>query len=202
MSAAKAELRKRMEQARGALTADERAERSALACSAAIRLLERKVPCDAARPFTLFAYMPFRTELDVTPIIEWGWSRGAAVVVPKVIRERKLMSLHAIRSFRDLEAGAWGIREPKMDAPAHEGDGSIDAMLVPGLAFDERGGRLGYGGGYYDAFVRRYRDNFGRVPFMLAVAFDVQIVPEVPMDGHDFRVDAVVTESRTFERPS
>ncbi|PYI52918.1 5-formyltetrahydrofolate cyclo-ligase [Paenibacillus flagellatus] len=196
--ASKTDLRKRMEAIRSSIPAEERAAMSRSACRAAIRMLERMRAEAGDRPFTLFSYVPFRTEADVTPVMRWCWECGGRVVVPKTIRDRKWMSLHLIQSLDDLEAGAWGIREPSMSAPALERLSELDAMLVPGLAFDAKGGRLGYGGGYYDAFVRRCRAAGEREPFKLAVAFDAQIVPDVPMDDHDFRIDAVVTDRRQF----
>jgi 5-formyltetrahydrofolate cyclo-ligase len=197
VQAHKAELRKQMEAARASLSAEERAEESARACAAAIRLLEERGDDADGRTFTLFSYVPFRTELDVTPVMEWCWNRGGTIVVPKVIREHKLMSLHQIKSLDELESGRWGIREPAMSTPVLERLEDIDCVLVPGLAFDGKGGRLGYGGGYYDAFMRMCRENTGREPFKLAVAFDLQLISEVPMDHFDFRTDAVVTDRRT-----
>lgn len=207
IQALKTELRKSAETARASLSPERRKLLSEQVCVTGIRLLEQKFSdrlsgrTADSRPagrFTLFSYVPFRTELDVSLVMEWCWQRGGTVVVPKVIRGLKIMSLHIIHSFDDLEAGAWGIREPKMSAPILEQEADIDAMLVPGLAYDRFGGRLGYGGGYYDAFIRRWRDRGVAEPFKAALAFGAQIVPEVPMDEHDFRVDAVVTESEVW----
>ncbi|TNJ66768.1 5-formyltetrahydrofolate cyclo-ligase [Paenibacillus hemerocallicola] len=201
VKALKAQLRKQAEAVRASLSETERAENSALICKKAVRFLEDRLSFARGRSCTLFSYVPFRTELDVTPVMEWCWELGGTVVVPKVIRDKKLMSLHVIRGNEDLETGKWGIREPLMSAPVWRRAADIDVMLVPGLAFDSMGGRLGYGGGYYDAFIRRCRENVGKEPFKLALAFDAQIVPEVPMDNHDFRVDAVLTENRQWILP-
>jgi 5-formyltetrahydrofolate cyclo-ligase len=199
VKALKAQLRKQAEAVRASMSEIERAENSALICKKAVRLLEDRLSFVRGRSCTLFSYVPFRTELDVTPVMEWCWELGGTVVVPKVIRDKKLMSLHVIRGDEDLETGKWGIREPLMSTPVWKRD--IDVMLVPGLAFDGKGGRLGYGGGYYDAFIRRCRENAGKEPFKLALAFDAQIVPEVPMDNHDFRVDAILSENRQWILP-
>lgn len=201
VKALKAQLRKQAEAVRASLSETERAENSALICKKAVRFLEDRLSFAQGRSCTLFSYVPFRTELDVTPVMEWCWELGGTVVVPKVIRDKKLMSLHVIRGNEDLETGKWGIREPLMSTPVWRRAADIDVMLVPGLAFDSMGGRLGYGGGYYDAFIRRCRENVGKEPFKLALAFDAQIVPEVPMDNHDFRVDAVLTENRQWILP-
>ncbi|RKN82203.1 5-formyltetrahydrofolate cyclo-ligase [Paenibacillus ginsengarvi] len=196
--ALKTELRKQAEAARAALSVEDRALYSAQACYEAIRYLDTLFPALGNDTFTLFSYVPFRTELDVTPIMQWCWQRGGRVAVPKVIADRKLMSLHLIGGLDELVTGKWGIREPEMSAPIVSDLSAIDVMLVPGLAFDGEGGRLGYGGGYYDAFIRRCRENAGKEPYKLAVAFDVQRVAAVPMDDHDFRVDAVVTEKHKW----
>lgn len=196
--ALKTELRKQTEAARAALSAEERAFYSAQACDEAIRYLDTLFPTIENDTFTLFSYVPFRTELDVTPVMQWCWQRGGRVAVPKVIADRKLMSLHLIGGLDELVTGKWGIREPEMSAPIVSDLSAIDVLLVPGLAFDGEGGRLGYGGGYYDAFIRRCRENAGKEPYKLAVAFDAQLVDAVPMDDHDFRVDAVVTEKRKW----
>ena len=193
----KAALRKRVEALRSSIGADERRRKSEVICGTAVRLLEHAAFRKTDGDRMLFTYVPIRAEVDVRPLIEWCWSRRIRVVVPKVIRERNAFSLHAIERFDDLEPGAWGIPEPKPSAPELPDVRLVDAVIVPGVAFDPRGGRLGYGGGYYDRFMRRCREE-GAGPFKLALAFDVQIVPEVPMDAHDFRVDAIITESRTI----
>ena len=193
----KAALRKRIEALRSSIGADERRRKSEVICGAAARLLEYAAFRKTEGDRTLFTYVPIRAEVDVRPLIEWCWSRRIRVVVPKVIRERNAFSLHAIERFDDLEPGVWGIPEPKPSAPALPDVRLLDAVIVPGVAFDPRGGRLGYGGGYYDRFMRLCREE-GADPYKLALAFDVQIVPEIPMDAHDFRVDAIVTESRTI----
>ncbi|MDF2721464.1 MAG: 5-formyltetrahydrofolate cyclo-ligase family protein [Paenibacillus sp.] len=203
IQASKAELRKLAETHRAALSAEERAERSALACRAAIGLLEERFAAHREAAFSMFGYVPFRTELNVTPLMDWCWQRGGNVIVPRVARGgEKKMTLHTIRCVSELEAGRWGIREPAADAPSWPLTARIDVVIVPGLAFDAGGGRLGYGGGYYDGFMRAYKERTGIDPYKLALAFDVQIVAEVPMDGFDLRADAVVTESRKWIVPT
>ncbi|WP_442601865.1 5-formyltetrahydrofolate cyclo-ligase [Paenibacillus sp. KN14-4R] len=143
----------------------------------------------------LLTYMPYRSEPDVTPVMEWCWSHGICVLLPRVIKGTKDMQLHAVTSYNDLETGAWGIREPLSTLPQVNNLSSIRMILVPGLAFDKRNGRLGYGGGFYDRFIRRFNDLKLTAPFVIAGAFDAQIVDEVPMSWHDFRIDCIITES-------
>lgn len=185
----KKHLRKQVETLRSAIPAEKRQEKSAEICRRSIELLET---LDWTAGGALMAYIPFRAEVDVSPVIEWCWQRRIAVAVPRAIKEQRLLQLHAISKWDDLESGAYGIREPFPGCPPlskHD----ISCVIVPGLAFDEQHGRLGYGGGYYDRF---FESLAGKQPLKLALAFDIQIVPEAPMDEHDIRVDRIVTESR------
>ncbi|GAA3403033.1 5-formyltetrahydrofolate cyclo-ligase [Paenibacillus hodogayensis] len=193
----KRELRQQAEAARAAMSATERAAASAVACDTAIRMLEKRGTERGIGSLTLFSYMPFRTELDVRPVMDWCRGQRGTVLVPKVEPKSMQMSLHAVNGPEQLEEGKWGILEPSADAPRWNGTDRIDVMLVPGLAFDLRGGRLGYGGGYYDRFIAGCRGR-GVEPFKLAVAFDAQLIPDVPMDEHDFRIDGIVTEKRQW----
>jgi len=194
----KAALRRQAKEARASLSPEERRKRSERICRAAVRVLEEKFSRAEHGPFALFSYMPYATEVDVTDVIRWCWAEGITVVAPKTVRGERAMTLHVIRSFDDLESGAYGIREPVLSAPQLEREADIRAVLVPGLAFDPAGGRLGYGGGYYDTFFSRFRAATGQDPLKLAPAFDLQLIPRVPMDEHDVRMDLIVTESRIF----
>ncbi len=96
----------------------------------------------------------------------------------------------------ELVAGVWGIREPDPARCAPMATDEPDLVLVPGVAFDIRGGRIGYGAAYYDRLL-------GRCPPgtpLVAAAFEVQIVDAVPMEPHDRRVDRIVTEQHVYPR--
>ena len=109
-----------------------------------------------------------------------------------------LLVLYQVASLEtDLRPGTWGIPEPD---PAHCGlaaPADIDFILVPGVAFDPDGGRLGYGAGYYDRLLAAW---VSPLPPLVAAAFELQIVPAVPVLAGDHRVDLVVTESQTYWR--
>jgi 5-formyltetrahydrofolate cyclo-ligase len=105
-----------------------------------------------------------------------------------------MLVLHAIGDpIADVVAGFRGIPEPRPDAPPVSPQ-AVDWVLVPGVAFDVAGGRLGYGGGYYDRLLPAMRAGTPRV----AAAFEAQIVAHVPRAPHDAGVDAIVTEARTI----
>lgn len=200
-------LRRQMETKRSALQPADRIARSAAICRYALDSVLQpffdpilSTHSDDQVPPVLFTYIPVRAEVEIAPILDWCWEMGIAVAAPRVESAGRLMTLHAIQGFEDLEEGAYGIREPKREIPALAGLDRVQVMLVPGLAFDAQMGRLGYGGGYYDRFMRRCREQSDREPFKLALAYDVQLIPSVPMAPHDFQVDAIVTESRILHK--
>lgn len=138
--------------------------------------------------------LAFRSEWDTMPLVAAALTSGRTVVVPRVDPLARMLTLHAVADVeRDVAPGYRGIPEPRAHcraiAPAQ-----IDWVLVPGVAFDPTGRRLGYGGGYYDRLLPLLPPGVPRV----AGAFDMQIVAGVPAATHDLRVDMVVTESRTL----
>ncbi|MDQ1911615.1 5-formyltetrahydrofolate cyclo-ligase [Paenibacillus sp. GD4] len=198
----KIELRKEAEARRAALTAEEHRSKSALISRKVMERLGELLRPEAERELghrpTLFTYMPVKTEVDVTPVMETCWKRGIRVVVPRVFPANKQMKLYEIRSYEDLEQGSWGIREPRMSLPQVTELRQVDVTLVPGLSFDLRMGRLGYGGGFYDRFMQQYVRSRLPKPYIIAAAFEQQIIREVPMGLFDFRIDELITESRVI----
>jgi 5-formyltetrahydrofolate cyclo-ligase len=188
-------LRNLIESRRSALGDSERRSKSARICR---NLQELPLFANASfKACTVFAYMPTRYEADISGFLEWLWQRGCRVLVPKTAPAEGRMSLHEIRGFDDCVAGHWGIREPRDTIPAWEDLAEIDAVLVPGVAFDLAGRRLGYGGGYYDRFFADLEKKLGAdgQPVRVAAVFDCQIVSEVPADRHDMAVNLIVTET-------
>jgi 5-formyltetrahydrofolate cyclo-ligase len=117
---------------------------------------------------------------------------GKRVAAPRVNAAQRMLDVYAISDpERDLGPGFGGIAEPLPHCQSLPLD-AIDWVLVPGVAFDKRGHRLGYGGGYYDRLLPLLRDDAHRV----AGAFDMQIVDRVPIAPHDRPLDAIVTEAR------
>ncbi|BBH24534.1 hypothetical protein Back11_58790 [Paenibacillus baekrokdamisoli] len=172
------------------------AEWSAATCRVLVDWLEHQQR-DAR--YSFMTYVPFRSELDTKPLLEWGWRSNHLVIVPRCVRADRSMELYIISSWDELISGAYGILEPDPTrAKRCEASFVPELVIVPGLAFDLAGGRLGYGGGYYDRFNERLHQltEEGKRPFplWLGVGYDTQWMEEVPMDHHDARMDAVVTE--------
>lgn len=141
------------------------------------------------RAFVVLAYMSMGAEFETGDFVRCVLADGKALVLPRVNRALRCLDLFSVDDVeRDLAPGVWGIREPVPDRCAAAVERDIEFALVPGLAFDARGGRLGYGGGFYDRLLPR-------LPALrVAAAFSVQMVDAVPMSARDQYVDLVVTE--------
>lgn len=128
-------------------------------------------------------------EFETAAFVRRVLADGKTLVLPRVNREAKRLNLFVVGDLdRDLAPGVWEIREPVPDRCAAAVERDIEFALVPGLAFDERGGRLGYGGGFYDRLLA------GLQAVRVTAAFSVQVVEAVPMSEHDQYVDLIVTE--------
>ena len=146
-----------------------------------------------ARVFS--AYVPTRGELDVSLVVAERVAAGATVVYPRVAIERPRLRFHVVEPETPLKVGAFGILEPPADAPEVPAE-AIDVVLVPGLAFDIEGRRLGYGGGYYDELAQRLRAH-GR-GFLVGTGFDFQLIDRCPTGDDDVSLDCIVTDARVI----
>lgn len=143
---------------------------------------------------TVLLTIAFGSEWDTMPLVNAALAAGKTVVAPRVDLATRMLALCAIRDpLVDLALGHRGIREPGPHCPV-QAPTAIDWVLVPGIAFDRSGRRLGYGGGYYDRLLPLLAPGTPRV----AGAFDLQLVPCVPVGTHDLTVEVIVTESTTI----
>jgi 5-formyltetrahydrofolate cyclo-ligase len=181
----KAELRKRVRASRRAIGEEER--RSA-AEAVAERLLA--IPEMTCARYVL-AYMPMKYELDVLPAVERLKAVGAIPVFPLCI-EGGGLKLLVPADENGFTVGAYGILEPDITTAREVDAAELDAIILPAIAFDASGKRLGQGGGYYDRLLARTSC------FCAAVGFDYQLVDEIPTEETDRSVDVVVTPSETI----
>ncbi len=154
------------------------------------RLVDRE---EIRRASTLMVYLAFGSEVLTDGLILWGWGEGKRIVVPRCRPASREMTACRIDGFEELERGHYGIREPKADIIRPVPPGEIEAVIVPAVAFDRRGYRVGYGGGYYDRFLPEARQ-----AARIGAAFACQIVPAVPVETHDMTVDMIVTEGEVI----
>ncbi len=135
---------------------------------------------------SLFAYLSFNQEVRTTSIIERAWSEGKRVAVPKIVGDA--LRFIWIDSFDALSEGRFGIPEPREDGPVAFDKSAL--VLMPGLAFDREGRRLGYGGGYYDRYLGAHPGH----P-LVALCYDFQLYDRLEAELHDIPVDLVITDA-------
>lgn len=179
-------LRERMLASRGVLSTDEVARRSR---QIAARLLALPAVCEVK---TIFCYLSHKNEVQTHQLVRDWLAAGKHIHVPAYHAEqRRYQPSHICDLERDLAAGKLGILEPHTrKTPARP----ADVAIVPGVAFDAQGHRLGYGKGFYDEMLKHF------VGLKIALAFDCQMQPSIPHAPKDVPMDVIVTESAVYWR--
>lgn len=182
----KAALRRAVLARRASLPPQDVARASLRACA----LVERLESWQAARE--ALVYFAFRGEIDPGPLLQGLWRRGVRVLAPRCRPgEAGALELACVTCLDEMAPGAYGILEPDPSRCPAVGGFRPDVALVPAVAFDARGFRLGFGQGYYDRLLAG--PGFART-FLIGMAHPFQLVDELPTDPWDQPVHAVVTE--------
>jgi len=183
----KAELRKEILCIRSQLSPEERRQKSAAIGARLFGLNEFQ-----AAGKVLF-FVNFGSEVETLPMIEEALLQGKLVVAPKVKSRQGEMELRRLDDPQtQLQPGIMGIPEPDETCPPVALE-EIHLIIVPAVAWDEKGYRVGYGGGFYDRLLARAQG----IP-KAGIAFECQVIAEVPHTGHDLSVDLLITEKRTL----
>jgi 5-formyltetrahydrofolate cyclo-ligase len=183
---AKTLLRREATTRRDVLPAEERK-------AAAEAVAAREFPLSITPSTIISGFMPLKNEINPLPLLQKLAEAGARLALPAIAGRGKPLIMRAWEFGAPLDRGQWGIREPKPDAPEVE----PDILLVPLLAFDRAGYRLGYGAGYYDMTIHRLR---GLKPVTaVGIAFAAQEVPKIPTTPRDERLDLVLTEREVID---
>ena len=181
-AAGKTELRKRLKAERAKL----RAEQVALSSEQVSRHI---LACDAYRSAQcIMGYLAFGKELSVDAVLRAALAEGKQVVVPLVTSATEMVPV-VLRNMEDFELDRYGIRSVREPAQQCEPQ-KIDLVLVPGVAFDREGGRLGMGAGYYDRFLPK---TSGAV--LMGIAYDALLQDELPKDEYDVCMQLLASES-------
>jgi 5-formyltetrahydrofolate cyclo-ligase len=136
-------------------------------------------------------FVSFGSEIAIAPMIARALAEGKRVAAPRAERAARMLLPYAVGDLQsDLRPGAYGILEPRPDRPLVPLD-EIEVVIVPAVAWDEEGFRLGYGGGYYDRFLPQV-DQAVRI----GLGFELQVRTEVPREREDLPVDVLVTEEK------
>ncbi|MGC4376032.1 5-formyltetrahydrofolate cyclo-ligase [Fictibacillus sp. Mic-4] len=131
-------------------------------------------------------------EVNTRPIIEEAWTEEKKVCVPKCNPKTREMTFYSITSFSDLENVYMDLYEPIIDKTFAVRPEEIDLMIVPGLLFNAKGYRIGFGGGYYDRYLEYYKNR------TLSLAFDFQVIERLPIESFDKPVNGIVTDKSIF----
>jgi 5-formyltetrahydrofolate cyclo-ligase len=182
----KATLRREALARRDALPADVRA-------AAAQAIAGRPFPVPVTRGTIISGFIPLKSEINAVPLLRKLADAGASLALPVVAGRGEPLIMRSWAFGEPLKAGGWGISEPTADAP----EVAPDILIVPLLAFDRAGHRIGYGAGYYDLTIAALR---AKKPIVAAgIAFSAQEIPAVPATPRDARLDLVLTEREVID---
>ncbi len=185
-------LRKKMLAKRDRLSDVEREEKSSRITSSVMAL------SDMNRAHVILVYMHFRSEVQTSVIIRQMLARKQQVTIPYThVRTSHLSAIEITDTETQVTSGYCGIPEPLPEQVEHAScdPKKIDVVIVPGSVFDRSGGRLGYGGGYYDRFLAQQAPQAVKI----GLAFELQLVDRVPVEPHDQFMDFIVTEKNLYD---
>jgi 5-formyltetrahydrofolate cyclo-ligase len=176
-------LRQQIKQVLAAVAPDQAACKSLRACRSVVDLPE------FADAEVVMIYLSIPGEVDTSHIALACWQQGKTVVVPKVAwSERRMVAVECQSIDEHMDVDKYGLRTPRRGQI--RASGSLDMVIVPGLAFDRTGQRLGRGGGFYDRFLPELSEKARTV----GLSFGEQVVDDLPVDAHDHPIDILVTD--------
>lgn len=170
-------LRKKMVGWRAQLASVEKKEWDQAICQRIYQLIKDR------EAKVIHTFLPMNDEIDIFPLIQELLSQSLTVITPEALTRRRLKNW-VLMDLGQLQDGVYGTQFP---ANSKEYTGDYDLIIVPGLAFDKEGYRLGYGAGYYDTFLAKHPE-----AFTVGVAYPFQMIEEVPREAHDIGLDLVI----------
>ncbi|WP_456369776.1 5-formyltetrahydrofolate cyclo-ligase [Thermodesulfatator atlanticus] len=138
-------------------------------------------------------YASFGSEVETFEMIKEALAQGKEVYLPKTYVSQKKLRLFRVNSLKELKKGAYGILEPEEEKQEISPE-ELDLIILPGVAFDKKGGRLGYGGGFYDRLLEQAPQ-----AIKVALGFGCQLCDELPLEAHDVPADVIITEEGLHE---
>jgi len=188
----KADLRRQNLKLRESMALTEYSVKSSLVCDRLTRTM------DESPPSLLLAYSPIKNEVDISPVSLMSHEQGIPYAIPLININNRHMDFYLINPSHELIHNKFGIKEP---VPSNEHIVTDEMLrwgnvicLIPAVAFDLRGNRIGYGKGFYDTFLHRY-------PHItkIGLAFEFQIVYEIAHSTHDIPMDMIITDRRVIK---
>jgi len=138
-------------------------------------------------------YVSYDNEVYTHEMIKESLSNGKNVLVPITDTKKHCLTISKLKRWNDLEHGSYSIMEPKKDCLQEISIDETDLILVPGVAFDESGNRIGHGYGYYDNLLKNSKT------LRIGLAFEFQIVKNISVDVHDVTLHKIITEKRVID---
>ena len=186
----KSAIRKAILESRNRLSAGEAEEKSRLIISRLMMLDEY------TKSTVVMCYMSFGNEVQTGALVECILSEGKRVAIPLVVGipggKREMMACEIRDTASELEPGTYGILEPRKDSAVILNPLEIDLVVVPGVAFDINRNRIGYGAGFFDRFLKSTGSSCKKI----ALAYEMQVLEQIPAEEHDIPVDMIITEER------
>ncbi len=161
--------------------------------AAGLAVAERGLPVAVSPGTVVSGFSPVKSEINPLPLLRRLADAGASIALPVIAGRNQPLTMRSWSFGAPLVSGVWGIREPAADAP----EVFPDILIVPLLAFDRHGYRLGYGGGYYDRTLARLRAM--KPVIAIGIAFAAQQIDRVPITPRDERLDLVLTENGNID---
>ncbi|MEK6576108.1 MAG: 5-formyltetrahydrofolate cyclo-ligase [Nitrospirota bacterium] len=191
--AEKARLREEILRKRNLISPEVRAQKSRA-------IMERLYKLEEFRSARLLhIFVSFGSEASTEDIIKDSLKEGKRIVVPIIEHNARRLILSEITDYDlDLAPGRWGILEPKKEAIRFIDPDHLDLILAPGVAFDASCRRLGHGAGYYDRLLAGCKDR----PFTIGLAYEMQVIDDVPVMEYDVKIDGIITEERLIKDKS
>ena len=164
------------------------------------RIRENLLSLDRIRlAASVMLYLPARGEVDTWPLLDHFWARGSEILLPRCCDGSPgIMDAYSVTSREDLGPGCFGLIEPRMERAILVKNPQPEVIIVPALAFDRRGYRLGFGGGYYDRFL----PTLGCTPLLVGPAYAFQVLDSIPVEPWDQPVEMIATPESILHIPS
>ncbi|MFQ5454706.1 MAG: 5-formyltetrahydrofolate cyclo-ligase [Nitrospirota bacterium] len=186
----KVRIRKRIKEQRDRLSRAERREKS--------RKIKKRLFAldDFLLSMAIHFFVSFGSEVETAEIIKEAINKGKRVAVPITEHKHNSLILSQINDYdKELETGHWGILEPRKKYLREVNIDDIELMVLPGVVFDEKGNRIGYGKGYYDRLLSGIK---GKIP-LVGLCYEMQVLKEIPSLHYDIIVDKIITEERVID---
>ncbi|MBF4695359.1 5-formyltetrahydrofolate cyclo-ligase [Fusibacter ferrireducens] len=180
----KKQIRQNILKARAALSEQERTDYSQ-------KIMSYLIHSDVFKKASQVAsFVDFRNEVCMMPINDYILDQGKSLCLPYIDMKSKTMTFHKVQTLSELKLSTYGILEPDPKIHPQVDLSQINLVLTPGVAFDDKGFRIGYGGGFYDRFFEKLNPEI----FKFGIAFSIQQLNAIPLEPHDLPLTALITE--------